>query len=237
MSNTYFEFKRFTIQQDKCSFKVTTDSCLLGAYVDFLKPARICDIGTGTGVLALMLAQKFSDAIIDAVEIDPISSGQALKNVNASPWKDRVFVYNESIQAFSKANRQKYDLIISNPPYFENHLKSSDSRKNLARHNLRLSMAELAEISANVLDEKGRFYTILPQVSFHRLVAQLQTLGFYLNDLLEIFIYPEKPLYRIIGGFGRQKNQRRGSSLFIYRQKSEYTPEFRNLLRDYYLAF
>jgi tRNA1Val (adenine37-N6)-methyltransferase len=237
MSNTYFKFKKFTIHQDKCSFKVTTDTCLLGAYANILQPGRICDIGTGSGILSLMMAQKFPGALIDAVEIDPLSARQARENVDASLWKERISVYNESIQSFAKTATQKYDMVISNPPYFEDHLRSHDPRKSLARHNLRLSFIELAEIVDYFLTNNGRFYTILPPDPFQRLNETLQIRGFRLNDQLEIYNSPEKPLYRIIGGFNRQKSWLSRTRLFIYDGEKEYTQEFKILLRDYYLAF
>jgi tRNA1Val (adenine37-N6)-methyltransferase len=132
---------------------------------------------------------------------------------------------------------QKYDLVVCNPPYFEDHLRSKDHRKSLARHNLRLSLKELAEIIPYLLQDNGWFYTILPNSSFERLKAQLQVLGFTLNDRLEIYIGPEKPVYRIIGGFGRLRATPRHKRLLIYDDKGEYTHAFKTILKDYYLAF
>ena len=162
MANSFFEFKQFTVHQEDCAFKVTTDACILGAYPEIPEPEKICDIGTGTGILSLMMAQKFSGAIIDAIEIDPLSAKQAGENFKSSPWDNRITVFNDSIQHFARQNKIKYDMVICNPPYFEDHLRSKDHRKNLARHNYKLSLSELAEYVKDLLTDMGYFYAILP---------------------------------------------------------------------------
>src|ERR1017187_8250144 len=115
MSNTTFAFKQFTIKQDKCAMKVGTDAVLLGAWVNSVNSKNILDIGTGTGVIAIMLAQK-SDANIDAIDIDEKAVQQALQNVNSCPWKERINVHHTAFQNFSANQQKKYDLIVSNPP-------------------------------------------------------------------------------------------------------------------------
>ena len=237
MGNTSFEFKQFTIRQDKRVFKVTTDACILGGYPDIQPPTSICDIGTGTGVLALMMAQKFPEAIIDAIEIDPLSTKQAAGNINSSPWNDRILIFNESIQQFAKKAKSKYDLIICNPPYFEDHLRSGDQKKNLARHNFKLSLSELAETILELLADQGFFYTILPAYSFEKLSSDLQLKGFKLHDKLEIYNTPGKPLSRVIGGFCRMEMLNKDNKLIIYNNEGNYTDGYKKLLKDYYLAF
>ena len=155
MANSFFEFKKFKISQDKAAFKVTTDACILGAYINTLNPGFICDIGTGTGVIALMLAQKFTNAKIDAVEIDNLSAKQAQENVDSSPWTSRISVINENIQDFSDNSKRKYSLIVCNPPYYEDFLKSKDQRNNLTKHNIKISIKDLAKSINDLLIDHG----------------------------------------------------------------------------------
>lgn len=237
MSNTWFEFKQFTVHQDQCAFKVTTDSCLLAASVKAPGDPRICDIGTGTGVIALMLAQKFQRSSIHAVEIDTLSARQAGENVRRSPWNDKIDVYNQSIQQFSNHNKSTFDLVISNPPYYEDHLMSPDLRKNLARHNFKITRKELALAINTILNPQGQFYIILPPFAHDEMALELKTYGFILNRKLEIFTHPGKPLYRIIGCFSRKITPFETERLFIYAERDDYSVAFKTLLKDYYLAF
>ena len=128
MPNDYFKFKQFTIHQDKCAMKVGTDGVLLGAWAECANAKGILDIGTGTGLIALMIAQR-SNAKIDAVEIDETASKQAKENIKKSLWNDRIEILNISFQDFSKSTNEKYDLIVSNPPYFQNSLYAPDEKR------------------------------------------------------------------------------------------------------------
>lgn len=238
MVNPYFEFKNFRIYQAQSAFKVTTDSCILGAYAEFVHPERICDIGTGTGILALMMAQKFSTALIDAVEMDTQSAEEAKENVRSSPWNDRITVYTNSIQNFSETAEKIYDLVICNPPYFEDHVRSSDHRKNITRHNISLTLLELASSINRLLSKDGCFFTILPPASFRKFYASMRLLGFHLIEKLEIFVAPGKSLYRIIGGFKRKTaGHQTVHHLYIYDARGEYTEIFKAYLKEFYLAF
>src|SRR6266536_1002775 len=186
MSNSFFRFKQFTVHQDKCAMKVCTDACLFGALIaqqirnpppDRISRAgkseirNVLDIGTGTGLLSLMLAQKNPHVIIDAVEIDEAAAQQAKENFEASSWKDRLHVYHTSIQQFNPSTIQpfdqsttppfnqptKYDLILSNPPFFENDLKSDNARRNLVLHISELSLEELLNVVIKHLNDDGSF--------------------------------------------------------------------------------
>lgn len=237
MANSYFEFKKFKICQDKSAFKVTTDACILGAYVNALPVDTICDIGTGTGIIALMLAQKFPGSYIDAVEIDKLSAIQARENVNASPWPDRITVFNKSIQDFSVYKKGRYSLIVCNPPFYEDHLKSKHKRNNLTKHNFKLSIKELA-ISINILlNDDGIFYTIMPPFSFDKLKAELEGFNIGMFDKLDIHSKLKKALYRNLGGFSRKPGNMKSNTLIILNDNGEYSNNLRKLLRDYYLEF
>ena len=235
MANSYFEFKKFKIYQDKSAFKVTTDACILGAYVNAVQVDTICDIGTGTGIIALMLAQKFPDSYIDGVELDELSAIQARENVNASPMSDRITVFNESIQDFSVHKKSRYNLIVSNPPFFEDHLKSKIKRNNLTRHNLKLSIKELANSINILLSDDGIFYTIMPPFSFDKLQTELERFNIRMFDKVDIHSKLKKPLYRNIGGFSRKPGDVKENKLIISNDNGEYSNNLKKLLKDYYL--
>ena len=164
MSNSFFNFRKFSVLQEKCAAKVGTDSVLLGAWADVsLSDDSVCnvlDVGTGTGVIALMVAQRSSHAMIDAIDIDRDAYMQATENVENSIFRDRIRVIQQSFFDFSTA--KKYDLIISNPPFFKNALLSPDNKRNTARHNDCLPLKEMIEHAIPLLSENGRIALILP---------------------------------------------------------------------------
>jgi tRNA1Val (adenine37-N6)-methyltransferase len=237
VANSYFEFKKFKIYQDRSAFKVTTDACILGAYVNVLNADSICDIGTGTGIIALMLAQKFPGTKIDAVEIDNLSAIQAGENIHASPWPERITVFNQSIQDFSVNKKRRYNLIVCNPPYYEEHLRSKDNRNNLTRHNFKLSIKELANSINILLSDGGIFYTIMPPFSFCKLQEQLERFDIRLFDKLGIHSKLKKPPYRNIGGFSRKPDDMKENTLIISNDNGVYSNNLKKLLKDYYLEF
>ncbi|MET4758482.1 tRNA1(Val) (adenine(37)-N6)-methyltransferase [Endozoicomonas sp. NE40] len=151
-SNTYFQFKQFRVDQDQCAMKVTMDACLFGALVDVEESQRILDIGTGTGLLSLMAAQR-SSAHIDAVELDDDAARQARQNVAQSPWSDRITVTQSAIQQFFGAP-DGYDTIICNPPFFENSLKAANDKRTMARHTESLSFSDLVQATSRLLHKK-----------------------------------------------------------------------------------
>lgn len=160
MANSWFQFQQFRVDQDKCAMKISTDAVMLGAVADAVSPKEILDVGTGTGVIALMLAQRFADAKIQAVEIDPQAAAQALDNFRSNTFSDRMQLWEGRFQDFEP--NQNYDLIVSNPPYFPDHLKSSDTQRNRALHTVELSFADLLEKVNLLLKEVGQFWIILP---------------------------------------------------------------------------
>jgi tRNA1Val (adenine37-N6)-methyltransferase len=236
MGNTYFQFKQFTIQQSKATLKVCTESCLFGAYIPIQTANRILDIGTGTGVLALMLAQR-CEAHIDAIEFDVPSFEDAEENFRSSPWHHRLHVMLGDIKTHVKNTTTKYDLIVCNPPFFIQHLKSPDARINEALHGSALQPADLAKIADQLINPEGRFYVLLPELEFVSLQHQFEEAGWKLMDVLSIHQKENQKVFRIIAGFSKTAaaNPFTSSTLIIHQEERAYTDEFKKLLKPYYL--
>lgn len=219
--------------------KVCTDSCLFGAWIadkferKTINPKIILDIGAGTGLLSLMIAQK-SNAQIDAVEIDANSYQQTVENFLESLWGNRLQIYHEDIKNWK--SKIKYDLIISNPPFFENDLKANGQNKNLAKHNDGLTFAELLFAIKDNLAINGNFAILLP---FHR-IEYLKILavenGFYLQEELLVKQTPKHSYFRGMLFFGLKSTSNISNELTIKDETGNYTDGFNLLLKDYYLA-
>ena len=233
-TNTHFSFKKFTIHQDQTAMKVTTDACILGAYTNVKKVKRILDIGTGTGLLSLMLSQR-GTAKIDAIEIDENAYNQAVVNVNNSIYKDEVTIYNSSIQDFITFN--PYDLIISNPPFFQNHLKSETVSRNNSLHTDTLSFENLLSSVLRLLLPNGTFVVLLPMYESSIFEQLAIPQGLYPQKKLMIRHRKGSKILRIITTFGRLKKEIINEELIIKNPDESYTPDFQKLLKDYYLAF
>jgi len=239
MRNMSFAFKRFIIKQDKCAMKVGTDAVLLGAWVIPNGSKRILDIGTGTGVISLMLAQK-SNAAITAIDIDKDSTDQARGNVAESEFRDKVEVKHQSFQELAKNSDLKFDLIVTNPPYFVDCAKNQeDSSRKLARHTDLLSFEDLISGVKKLLDEKGKFCLILPknEAGIFRKLAEQK--GLYLSKLLRIRTRLEKDSEkRHLMQFEFKESEFSESTLVIEEDSPHnYTKEYRELTKDYYLNF
>jgi tRNA1Val (adenine37-N6)-methyltransferase len=234
MPNPHFTFKKFTIHQDQTAMKVTTDSCILGAYTDVRGAKSILDIGTGTGLLSLMIAQR-SEAKIDTIEIDKSAYNQAVVNVNESIFKEKITIHNSSIQDY--ISEKFYDLIISNPPFFQNHLKSETESRNNSLHTDTLSFEDLLSSVLRLLSPNGTFVVLLPmyESSVFEQLAILQEL--YPQKKLTIHHRKGSKILRIITTFGRIKKEIINEELIIKNPDESYTPDFQVLLRDYYLIF
>lgn len=162
MSNHFFKFKQFTVFHDLCAMKVGTDGVLLGAWCDIQSKKRVLDIGTGTGLISLMIAQRNQEAMIDAVEIEPDAAHQAVVNFEKSPWANRLKLFGADFIHFASETTCKYDLIVSNPPYFENALKADCNKRSQARHTDSLSYEQLIAASASLLSDNGSLALIYP---------------------------------------------------------------------------
>jgi tRNA1Val (adenine37-N6)-methyltransferase len=236
MSNNYFKFKQFTVQQDQCAMKVCTDACLFGAWagnrLQLKRPAHILDIGTGTGLLSLMLAQQ-NMAAIEAVEIDPAAFLQAKENFAASPFTDRLQITNADIAGFTSG--KKYDGIISNPPFFEDDLKSPQQNKNAAKHDTTLTLPVLLHRVKHLLTDDGWFAVLLP---FHRadfFVTQSLQQNLFCNEKVVVRQTPGHHYFRAMLLFSANKTETANKEISIKDGQGNYTPEFISLLKDYYL--
>lgn len=238
MPNNYFQFKQFTVQQENCAMKVCTDACLFGAYVaDTILnenlPIKNClDIGTGTGLLSLMLAQK-TTAQMDTVEIDTAAYQQADKNFQQSSWKERISIFNIDITQFD--SNKKYDCIISNPPFFEGDLKSSHRNKNAAKHDTALTLQQLLQAVVMHLQEDGFFAVLLPSQRISYCIDEAAKLNFYLSKKILVKQTAKHVYFRGMLFFEKQQGAYSSEDIIIKNTNGDYTDAFTLLLQDYYL--
>ena len=238
-----FQFKQFTIHQDRTAMKVGTDGVLLGAWAPIVPTAnRLLDIGTGTGLIALMLAQRIdaqrSDCTIeiDAIDIDESSIEQAKENVNNSPFARYIKTHFTSIQKYLPS--EKYDAIVCNPPYFVASLKCPDANRTQARHTDSLSFDELLMHSAQLLKDEGTLSVILPTTEGNTLISLASKYGFVLKELVEVHPTPTSDPKRLLIHLIKSKDQEietKKSSLTIEVARHQYTPEYIALTREFYL--
>ena len=222
--------------------KVTTDGCLFGAWIaNEVRSNRsevrpVLDIGTGTGLLSLLYAQKNSNSGIDAIEIDKDSFEQAKENIAASPWKDRINIFHGDARAFEFSHQ--YDVIISNPPFYENELRSEDEKRNIALHSYELSLDELLQVIQSNLSPSGIFFLLLPYKRQGEIRKLFQKYQFALSQLIFVRQSVKHDYFRLIVN-GRRVDGKLTETLFdeisIWNDKQEYTNGFKELLKDYYL--
>lgn len=235
MANSFFKFKQFTVRQDKCAMKVCTDACLFGAITAQTKAANALDIGAGTGLLSLMFAQKNSLAKIDAVEINSDAFAQAKENFAATDFAKNIQAHHQSIQDFSADKNEQYELIFSNPPFFENDLKSPDSMRNSALHSSELTLQELVGIAEKLLLKNGIFAVLLPYSRTDYFIHSAEAENLFLQKKYLIKQTPKHDFFRSILFFAKMPANRASAEIIIKGNDDNYTPEFRELLKDYYL--
>jgi tRNA1Val (adenine37-N6)-methyltransferase len=246
MSNSYFRFKQFTVQQSDAAMKVNTDGVLLGAWADVRGATRILDVGAGTGVIALMLAQRTTAALIDAVEIDIDSAMQATKNIIAAPWAERMRVFAMPFQTYATSTADSYDLIVANPPYFVDALLPDKKQRLLSRHAASLSYEDLISGVDALLTATGRFCLILPYAEANVFIAKAAVVKLYCTHKTNVCATSGKPVKRLLLLFERKPAPCREEMLYIslslknvekIDKTSAYTPEYRALTKDFYLYF
>lgn len=231
-----FAFKQFFVAHDRCAMKVGTDSIMLGSWTKPGRARQILDIGTGSGLLALMLAQTSdADSRILGVDVDSEAIRQALENASNSPWAGKLVFECQAIQTMT--NSAGYDLIICNPPYFP-HRHSLEPARQVARLTDGLSHQQLVLAVSRLLAEQGRFCCVLPQQVVDDVVAMAQREGLYINRLTEVRSQPDKSVSRILLELARTAPyQVRKQTLTIQQQAGHYTQAYRRLCQDFYLNF
>ncbi|MBL0356831.1 MAG: methyltransferase [Chitinophagaceae bacterium] len=238
MPNNYFQFKQFTVYQDRCAMKVCTDACLFGAYVteliikENIAASNILDIGSGTGLLTLMLAQKTTTQI-DAVEIDEVAYQQAANNFSESPWGERLHIFNDDITAFRPG--KKYDCIISNPPFFEDDLKSVDKNKNAAKHDTTLTLQQLLSVANAFIIDDGIFAVLLPIHRVNYCMEEAAKLNLFLHKKVLVKQTPTHDFFRGILIFSNHSSTLMEETITIKNDTGNYSERFEELLKDYYL--
>ena len=238
-----FKFKQFTIHQDRTAMKVGTDGVLLGAWAPITSTAtKVLDIGTGTGLIALMLAQRllkcnaYSNFAIDAIDIDQLSIEQATENIKNSPFASRIKTHFKSLQEYSPS--EKYDAIVCNPPYFVASLKCPDASRTQARHTDSLSFDELLQHSSRLIKEDGSLSVILPINEGNTLINLAPQYGFRPKEKVEVHPTPTSEPKRLLIHLIKSNNQsieNIKSSLTIEISRHQYTPEYIALTREFYL--
>lgn len=230
-----FTFKQFSVEQSGAAMKVGTDGVLLGAWVGISADTkRVLDVGTGTGLLALMVAQRTTEAQIVAVEIEPRAAEQAQTNVASSPWSERIEVVCADAREFSAEER--FDLIISNPPYFTASLHSPDAERNLARHTDTLSLGALCSLAVRLLSDSGRLAVVLPSDCERSIRMAAIGAGLHPTRLCRVRTSSAKQPKRVLMEFSRRGDGEQQSEL-VMSHKGEPTEEYVELIRDFYLKY
>ncbi|HEY9534045.1 MAG TPA: methyltransferase [Mucilaginibacter sp.] len=233
-----FRFKQFNIDQTNCAMKINTDGVLLGALSEADRPKAILDIGTGTGVIALMLAQRFSEALIDAVEIDESAAETAKKNFFNSPFADRLTLYTGDFERFFKGHPQeKFDLIVSNPPFYINSLESPGERKALAKHADADFFERLVTSAANHLTDGGSFWLILPMQTADLVKDIARSVDLNLQSTIQVLSYPDSEAHREMLIFGINKTNQDSSKFVIYNAPKIYSQQYQDTLRPFFTIF
>ncbi|MGI4835570.1 MAG: tRNA1(Val) (adenine(37)-N6)-methyltransferase [Janthinobacterium lividum] len=239
MPNDYFQFQQFRISQGACAQKVSTDACLLGATTNLRAATRVLDVGTGTGLLALMAAQRAPRAFIEAIEIDPAAATQAAANVAASPWPGRVAVHPLSLAAYAATRPAPFSHIICNPPFFRRSLASPHAARTTARHASAqsLTFGELLSFAATHLAPGGALTVLLPPPEMQQFAAEARAAGLPERARLAVRHRPGGRLTRCISEFGALGPAAvPQSELYVQAEDGGYSPDFQALLAGFYLA-
>ena len=248
MGNKIFTFKQFSVNQDRCAMKVGTDAVLLGAWTAIQGSKNILDIGSGTGILCLMLAQRMEDIAdeqsskgfsIRGIEIDSDAYMQSVENCKKSKWSHRIEIENISFQQFVLNLNHKFDLIISNPPFFQKDLLSANEQKNKARHNTELSFADLVNGIKLALNEQGKFTCILPFREANLFIEECKKENLHLRRLTKVFSSQKKnEVKRLLMQFEWKEGEFQINELYIEKEnRHDYTETYQLLTKDFYLKF
>lgn len=231
-----FKFKQFTVKQDQCAMKIGTDSVLLASWISLKhNPFSILDIGAGTGVLSLMMAQRSQAEIIDAIEIDDKAYEQCVDNFEQSNWSDRLFCYHASLDEFTEEIEDKYDLIICNPPFYSEDYKTKNNQRDIARFQEAMPFEHLIESVSKLLSESGQFCVIIPHKEEHNFIELALKHGLFTNTILRVQGNPNSEIKRSLIEFSFKKSSTKTDTLIIETDRHQYTQAYVNLTKDFYI--
>lgn len=235
MSSSYFRFKQFTVWHDQCAMKVGTDGVLLGALASPKTGLRFLDVGTGSGLIAMMLAQRFPKARIDAIDIDEDAINQAKTNIDKSIFANRIEV---SLRDFCemRSSLTMYDLIVSNPPFYTENTSCPDRQRDIARHADSLPFATLARNASEMLSENGVFTVVIPTQNASDFIQECSYCGMFLSERTDIQTTPRKDVKRCILAFTKKcSNNSKISTLMMRTEYGDWSEEYKQLTKDFYL--
>jgi Predicted O-methyltransferase len=235
MPNSWFQFQQFRVNQDRCGMKVSTDAVLLGALAKAKSPKRILDIGTGKGVIALMMAQRFSNANITAVELDSDAASQASENFEESDFSARLELVHGRVQDYDSTG--KFDLVVSNPPYFSNHLPTSNLKRQRALHTDSLSFHDLVEAVERNSSADGEFWVILPPKESAVLEEMLFNKGFYCSKSVLIQDNPRLKFHRVVSSFSKHQKERQVEEIALKNEKGSFSEAYKKLISGFLLGY
>lgn len=231
-----FTFKQFFVAHDRCAMKVGTDGVLLGAWAPVAGVRRILDIGCGSGLIALMLAQRTPDDVsIDAVELERSAAAQAQQNVSDSPWAHRIAVHAQDIVSWSEQAEKRYSLIVSNPPFFAPGMASASIERDTARSTATLDHATLLRCAAQLIEEEGLFCVVLPADAGENLIALAHAEGWHLRYRYDVAPYAQRPPNRLVLGFSPAAGELVQERLAIRDEDKSYSADWLSLVTDFYL--
>jgi tRNA1Val (adenine37-N6)-methyltransferase len=231
-----FTFKQFQVNQDRCAMKIGTDGVLLGGWTPLINnPYNVLDIGAGTGILSLMLAQRSNAEQIDAIEIDEDAYEQCVENFETSPWGDKLFCFHAGLDEFVDEPEDEYDLIISNPPFYTDDFKSDNASRDLARFEDALPFEELIEAAALLLSDNGIFSVIIPFKEEERFVSMCKELDLFPLKITRVKGTPTSEIKRSLLAFCRIEQTPLIDELIIEISRHNYTPEYIELTKEFYL--
>ncbi|WP_179021713.1 tRNA1(Val) (adenine(37)-N6)-methyltransferase [Winogradskyella forsetii] len=231
-----FKFKQFTVNQDRCAMKIGTDAVLLGAWTSIdNNPHSVLDIGAGTGVLSLMIAQRSDAETIEALEIDDDAFEQCSENFENSDWADRLFCYHASLLEFVEEIEDKYDLIICNPPFYSEDYKTDSKARDLARFNDAMPFEHLIYAVVNLLSDTGLFSVVIPYKEETNFVNLASKVGLFPKRIRHVKGNPNSEIKRSILEFSFEETEIKTSELVIETARHQYTEAYINLTQEFYL--
>ena len=236
MKSTYFQFQEFSVRQSHSAMKIGTDGVLLGAWSQLPKAsARVLDIGTGTGLLSLMLAQRFANVVIDSIEIDTSAAAEALFNFEQSPWRERLNIEHTDLVSFSAQKSLAFDHIVCNPPFYQNSYPIKNDQRNLARNHISLPLTDIFQGVTTLLSKRGSCSLVLPIEQEKEVISLARSKGLFLRRCTKVRGHVAAPFKRILIELGRIDQKTVFDSLTLEIARHQRTPEHQTLVEAFYL--